>query len=281
MAQIQRYLSYLPGNAGEAPPRGPTDDPPDRRDEALLQLVPADGRSVYDIRHVIEAVADRDSVMELKGAYARNMVTAFARLDGRPVGFIANQPLRKGGMLDVPACEKAAHFIAVCDAFGLPLVSLIDIPGLAIGPAAEDSGIGRRSGRLFFEMASATVPLVSITLRKGYGGGYYAMGGGRGFNANASFAWPGAEICAMSIEGAVTVAYRRDYEAADKPQDRRRELVEGIRAQTGALHAAADYGIDEVIDPRDTRRLLIETFQRCAPRRPDNSPRRRRTISPI
>ena len=281
LQQIRRYLSYLPANAEEAPPRFVSDDPVDRRDEVLLELVPADGRQVYDVRRVIESVTDRGSVMELKSAYARNMVTAFARLDGQPVGFIANQPLRKGGMLDVAACEKAAHFIAVCDASGLPLVSLIDIPGLAIGPAAEDSGIGRRSGRLFFEMARATVPLVSITLRKGYGGGYYAMGGGRGFDPNASYAWPGAEICAMSIEGAVDVAYRKDCEAAADPAARRDELVAAIREQSGALDAAADYGIDDVIDPRDTRRVLINTFSRCAPRRPDTSPARRRTISPI
>ena len=281
MAVIRRYLSYLPSNASEAPPTMECDDPSNRTEEALLDLVPADSRQVYDMARVIELIADEGSVLELKPTYARNFITAFARLNGRPVGFIANQPLRKGGVLDVAACEKAAHFIAVCDAYGLPLVSLIDIPGLAIGPAAEDSGIGRRSGRLFFEMAQATVPLISITLRKGYGGGYYAMGGGRGFNPNASFAWPTAEICAMSIEGAVDVAYRRKYESAEDPAASRQSMIDRIRTQTNALNAASDYGIDDVIDPRDTRRHLIEVFSRCALRRPDTNPGRRRTISPI
>lgn len=281
LTAIQDFLSYLPANAGQPTPCNPLGRDTEADTEQLLALVPADGRQVYDMGAVIAAIADVGSVFEIKADYARNLLACFARLEGRSVGVIANQPQRKGGMLDTPACEKAAHFVALCDAFGLPLVSLIDIPGLAIGTAAEDSGIGRRSGRLFFEMAQATIPLVSITLRKGYGGGYYAMGGGRGFSPNASFAWPGAEICAMSIEGAVDVAYRKKYQAADDPGAARQAMIDDIRAQTSALHAAEDFGIDDVIDPRDTRRILLDIFNSCAPRRPDNSPPRRRTISPI
>ena len=278
---IKRYLSYFPKNSSEPLPILPCDDPTDRRDEKLLELVTANSRKVYDMRKVIKIIADKDSVFEKKPSYARNMVTCLARLGGRPVGFIANQPMNKGGILDVPACEKAAHFIALCDAFGIPLVSLIDIPGIAIGVAAEDTGIGRRSGRLFYEMAVATVPLVSVVLRKGYGGGYYAMGGGRGFDAVASFAWPTAEICAMSIEGAVDVAYKKKYQSSDDRKASRQAMIDDIKQQTSAIHAAQDFGIDDVIDPRDTRRLLIETFDSCPPRRPDRSPPRVRSISPI
>jgi len=184
-------------------------------------------------------------------------------------------------MLDSPACEKAAHFIGLCDAFGLPLVLLIDVPGFAIGSSAEMSGLGRRSGRLLFELGIATVPRVSIVLRKGYSGGYYAMGGGRSFEAEAAFAWPTAEICAMSIEGAVDVAFKRDYQSAEDPATARQALIDRIKGQTGALGAAEDFGIDEVIDPRDSRRLLIETFAQSAPRRPDRNPPRIRPISPI
>jgi propionyl-CoA carboxylase beta chain len=281
LAAIRRFLSYLPQNADQPPPVLPCDDPVDRRDEALLDLVPADSRRVYNMKKVIEAIADRDSVFELKPSYARNMITAFARLNGRPVGVFANQPMRKGGILDAPACEKAAHFIAMCDAFGLPLVSLIDIPGISIGPAAEDTGLGRRSGRLFFEMGIATVPLASVVLRKGYGGGYYAMGGGRAFDADIALAWPTAEICAMSIEGAVDVAYRKQYEAAADPAAARAALIAAIREQTSALDAASGFGIDDVIDPRDTRARLIATFDTCPDRRADPAPRRRRPISPI
>jgi propionyl-CoA carboxylase beta chain len=278
---IRKFLSYLPENASLPLPIIDCDDPVDRRDDELLDLVPASSRKVYDMRKVIGIIADKDSVFELKPGYARNMLTCFIRLGGRPVGVIANQPLRKGGILDSAACEKAAHFIALCDAFGLPLVSLIDIPGISIGSAAEDTGIGRRSGRLFFEMGIATVPHVSVVLRKGFGGGYYAMGGGRAFDADAAYAWPTAEICAMSIEGAVDVAYRKKYLAADDPDAARQAMIDDIKNQTGAIEAASDFGLDDIIDPRHTRQLLIETFNSCPPRRPDRSPARKRPISPI
>ena len=278
---IRQFLSYLPGNALGPKPLGSTDDSVDRREEKLLELVPADTRKVYDVRKVIDAIADAGSTFELKPTYARNIVTGFARLDGRPVGFVANQPLRLAGMLDARACEKAAHFIALCDAYALPLVFLIDVPGFAIGSAAERSGLGRRSGRLFFELGQATVPRVSIVLRKGYGAGYYAMCGGRSFEADACFAWPTAEICAMSIEGAVDVAFRRDFANADDPGAARADLIGRIRGETGAVNAAADFGVDEVIDPRDTRPILIQTFARCRDRKPNKSPPRHRPISPI
>jgi acetyl-CoA carboxylase carboxyltransferase component len=278
---IEKYLSYLPQNASQRPPVSACTDPIDRRDDELLDLVPANSRKVYDMRKVINIIADQDSVFELKPGYARNMLTCFARLNGKPVGIFANQPLRKGGVLDVAACEKAAHFIALCDAFGLPLVSLIDIPGISIGPAAEDTGIGRRSGRLFFEMGIATVPRVSIVIRKGYGGGYYAMGGGRAFDADAAYAWPTAEICAMSIEGAVDVAFKKQYTAAEDPDAARQSIIDNIKGETGAVHAASDFGLDDIIDPRHTRQLIIETFASCPSRRPDPSPPRSRPISPI
>jgi acetyl-CoA carboxylase carboxyltransferase component len=281
LSVIERFLSYLPQNASELPPVTDCEDPINRRDDNLFEIVPANSRKVYDMRKVINSIADSGSVFELKPGYARNMLTCFARLNGKPVGFFANQPLRKGGVLDVPACEKAAHFIAMCDAFGLPLVSLIDIPGISIGPAAEDTGIGRRSGRLFFEMGIATVPRVSVVIRKGYGGGYYAMGGGRAFDADAAFAWPTAEICAMSIEGAVDVAYKKQYQASEDPEAARQTMIDDIKNDTGAVNAAEDFGLDDIIDPRDTRKLLIETFASCPPRRPDRSPPRHRPISPI
>ncbi|MEH6589872.1 MAG: carboxyl transferase domain-containing protein [Halioglobus sp.] len=281
LAVIRRYLSYLPSNSSQALPVESCTDPVDRRCDELMDLVSANPRKVYDMRKVLKIIADADSVFEIKPGYARNMVTCFARLNGRPVGIFANQPLRKGGVLDAAACEKAAHFIALCDAFGLPLISLIDIPGLAIGPAAEDSRIARRSGRLFYEMAMATVPLVSVVLRKGYGGGYYAMGGGRAFAADAAYAWPSAEICAMSIEGAVDVAYRKKYQSADDPERARQQMIDEIKAQTGALNAAEGFGIDDVIDPGSTRQVLIETLAACPDRHPDRSPPRRRSISPV
>ncbi|GGC86583.1 methylmalonyl-CoA carboxyltransferase [Chelatococcus reniformis] len=278
---VKRYLSYLPSNARQPLPLGPPDDPLDRRAEALLDLVPANTRRVYDIRKVIDHVVDAGSSFEIKPTFARNIVTSLARLGGRPVGVIANQPMRLGGMLTSDACDKAAHFIAVCDAFGLPLVYLIDVPGFSIGSGAERTVLGRHSAKMVFELGQATVPRISVVLRKGYGLGYFAMCGGRSFGADASFAWPTAEICAMSIEGSVDVAYRQDYEKAADPAARRQELIDKIRADIGVLEAAGGFGIDDVIDPRDTRFQLISVLSRAPARRDNRQPPKFRSIVPI
>ncbi|MEQ8347714.1 MAG: carboxyl transferase domain-containing protein [Sneathiellaceae bacterium] len=282
LAAIRSYLSYLPSNAAAAPALGDASDPADRREEALLSLVPANLRRGYDVRPVLEAVADRDSVFEIRPTWARNIVTGFARLGGRPVGIVANQPKVAAGMIDTPACEKAAHFIAVCDAFGLPLVYLIDVPGNAIGSAAERSGLGRRSARMLYELGCATVPRFSVVLRRGYGGAFIMMNGGQpSFASEASFIWPTAEICAMSVEGSVDVAYRADYSAAADPEARRQELIDTIRSRLGPLRAAEHFHIDEVIDPRDTRAALIRALEDAPVRRPPKGYPRFRPISPI
>ena len=281
LAAVRRFLSYLPSNARQPLPVTATDDPVCRAEEELLEIIPTSPRKSYDVRRIIKLISDKGSVFEKKPSYARNIVTAFARLNGRPVGFVANQARHLAGMLDVKACEKASQFIGLCDAFGLPLVMLIDVPGFSIGSEAEKAGLGRRSGRMMFEMGQASVPRVSIVLRKGYGGGYYAMGGGTAFDNNATFAWPTAEICAMSVEGSVDIAYRKDFEAAQNPAARRQEIIDIFKSQLGALRAAEAFGIDEVIDPRQTRRILCDTFDRSPPRRPNRHPPRRRAISPI
>ncbi len=281
IAAARRFLSYLPTNAQRELPIIASDDPVERREEALLDLVPNNPRKSYDVRKVAALIADRDSVMELKPTYAANVVTLLARLGGRPVGFVANQPQRLGGMLDSNACDKMAHFIALCDAYGLPLVSLIDIPGFSIGSSAERTSLGRRSAKLIHEWGNASVPRVSIVLRKGYGLGYFAMAGGRSFSADASFAWPTAQICAMSVEGSVDVAFRKEYEAAPDPQAKRQEMIDRIRGQISSMRAAEGFGIDEIVDPRDTRRLLIEIFEAAPRRRPSDHPPKIRSIAPI
>jgi propionyl-CoA carboxylase beta chain len=277
----RRFLSYLPSNARLAAPAAACSDPADRRDEALLELVPAQMRKSYDVRKVVAAIADQGSVMEIKPTFAANIVTALARLDGRPVGFIANQPQRLGGMLDANACDKAAHFIALCDAFGLPLVSLIDVPGFSIGSSAERTSLGRRSAKLIYEWGHITVPRISVVLRKGYGLGYFAMCGGRSFDADAAFAWPTAEICAMSVEGAIDVAFRKHYMAAPDPMQRRQEMIDETRQRIGALRAGEGFGVDDVIDPRDTRRRLIDVLAQAPARRPNHLPPKFRSIVPI
>lgn len=277
-AAIRAFLSYLPSNARAPAPLGPATEP---LPHDLARLVPANTRRSYDMHRVIEAIADRQSLFEIKPTFARNVVTTLARLEGRPIGIVANQPSQMSGTLDAAACEKAARFVAFCDAFGLPLVFLVDIPGLLIGPAAERSTLGRRSAKLLFELGHATVPRISVILRKGYGLGYLAMAGGRSFEADACFAWPTAEICAMSVEGSVDVAFRRDYEGAPDPAARRRELIAAIRQEISPFKAAEGFGIDDVIEPGETRERIAEVLARAPARRPNPIPPKFRAISPI
>ena len=283
IAATRRFLSYLPSNASLPPPRVAPPEGSDARDRAekLLYAVPPNTRKNYDVRPVIALISDVDSVFEIKPTYARNMVTAFARMNGQPVGFIANQPLFLGGMIDANASEKAAHFVALCDAYALPLLYLIDVPGFAIGSEAEKTGLGRRSAKMLFELGHSTVPRISVVLRKGYGLGYVAMAGGRSFGADAAFAWPTAEICAMSVEGSVDVAYRKDYEAAPDPAKRRQEIIDEIRKNVNPLSAAEGFGIDDLIDPRDTRKRLLEVLARLPARKSANMPPKFRGIPPI
>jgi acetyl-CoA carboxylase carboxyltransferase component len=275
----RRFLSYLPGNARA--PMPVQEGTVGRIDDAILDLVPVSTRKAYDVRKVLAMVADAGSLFELKPTFAANIVTAFARLGGRPVGFIANQAQRLGGMLDSNACDKGSRFIAMCDAYGLPLISFIDVPGFSIGSAAERTSLGRRSAKLVFEWGHITVPRISVVLRKGYGLGYFAMCGGRSFAADACFAWPTAEICAMSIEGAIDVAYRKEYKAAPDPVARRLEMIAETRTRINALRAAEGFGIDDVIDPRDTRIRLAEVLAQTQPRRPNDHPPKFRSIVPI
>ena len=278
---VKRYLSFMPANAAELPPQIETHDPVDRSLGELLTLVPTNLRKPYDVRKVIQSIADVDSVMEIQPRYARNIVTSLGRLGGRAVGIVANQPMHLGGMLDTPSCEKAAHFIAVCDAYSIPLIFLVDVPGFSIGPQAEKTGLGRRSGRLLYELGSSTVPRLSVIMRKGYGAAFVAMNGGQpSFQAEACVAWPTAEICAMSVEGAVDVVYRRDYQSATDPAARRKELIDLFKSRLGAIRAAEHFHIDDVIDPRDTRKFLFDTLSRSRRRR-DHGFQKYRTISPI
>lgn len=281
LAAVRQFLAYLPANARAAAARIPSTDQADREEESLARLVPDNPRRAYDMRKAIHAIADLDSCFELRPTHARNLLTMLARLDGQPVGIIANQPMQMGGTLTAAACEKGAHFIALCDAFGLPLIYLIDVPGFLVGPAAEASGLARRSGRLLFELGQATVPRLSVVLRKGYGLAYIAMAGGRSFEADLCLAWPSAEICAMSVEGAVDVAYRKRIEADADPAAAREAMIARFRTQLGPLRAAEANGIDDIIDPRRTRAVLIRALARCAPRRTPRPSLRFRSISPI
>lgn len=278
---MRRYLSYLPSNSGQRPPAAAPDDPIDRREEALADIVPESSRRAYDMRRILDLVFDRDSVFETRPTHARNMVTAFARIGGQPVAIVANNPMFLAGMLDSKAAEKAARHIAIADAFGLPLIYFVDMPGIFVGSGAEATTLGLRSAKMLYELGVATVPRYSVMVRKGYGAGYYAMNGGRGFHADGCWVWPTSELCAMSIETALNVAYRRDWQNAPDPAARKAELEADIRKNLTALRAVEHFGVDDVIDPRDTRRVLAEAIAMAAPRPHDSGPPKKRAISPI
>jgi acetyl-CoA carboxylase carboxyltransferase component len=278
---IRTYLSFMPSNSEQAPPVIHSDDPLDRREVRLIDLVPDNPRRTYDMRKLLKLVVDEDSYFEIKPTHAKNMTTAFARIGGRPLAIIANNPQFLAGMLDAKGSEKAARHINIADAYGIPLVYFVDVPGIQVGSEAEAATLGLRSARLFYELGMSTVPRFSVMVRKGYGGGYYAMNGGRGFQADGCWVWPTSEICAMSIETALNVAYRRDWQNAPDPAARKAELEAEIRKKLTPLRAAEHFGIDDVIDPRDTRRVLGEALA-LSPLRPhDPGPKKVRAISPI
>ncbi|TXL81918.1 hypothetical protein FHP25_02300 [Vineibacter terrae] len=269
--KAKRYLSYFgpPRPSGEAP------DP-----TSLRSLVPDNPRRAYDVRKAIRGIADIDSVMELRGGFGRAMVTALARLDGRAVGVIANQPMFLAGAMDGPACEKAARFVQLCDAFDLPLLVLCDTPGLMVGPEIEQTGLVRRSGRLLSAMANATVPILTVVLRKAYGLGYYIMGS-RPFEPSILLAWPTAEFGGMGLEGAASIIYRRELDGIDDEEARtarHHRRTEELKQYNTALEVAGRFGYDDVIDPADTRAILLNTLSTL----PTTPPRalRKRTVEP-
>ena len=278
---IKRFLSYFPSNAGQSPPVVQSGDPVDRRDPWLLSAVPDNRKQPYDMRRIIISVADQDSTFEMKPKFARNILTILARLDGRPVGFIANQPRYMAGVIDTKAVDKAARFISLCDAFNLPLVFFIDTPGFLPGPASERQGLVRHSGKLLYELGMSSVTKIAIVTRKAYGLGYFAMCGGRSFNADYSVGWPTSEYCAMGIEGAVNIVYRREIEAASDPEKKRRELLTYFRSRINALSGASGFGVDDIIDPRDTRPLLIQILETMGSERRDYMPPKKHGIVPI
>jgi acetyl-CoA carboxylase carboxyltransferase component len=260
--QVRRFLSYLPSSNLEPPPWVPTDDPFDRDVEGLDKLVPANPRQAYDVRKVIQRIADRGSWFEIKPAWAKNIVVGFARMAGHAVGIVANQPMFKGGILDVDAADKAARFIRMCDAFNVPLVYLMDVPGFLVGSDVEKEGIIRHGAKMLYATAEATVPKITIVMRKAYGAGYFVMCG-KGYNPDLIVAWPFAEISVMGPEGAVNIIFNKVVEAAENPDETRAELVARIRETISPYVAAGWAMIDDVIEPADTRRVIVQGLEQA------------------
>jgi len=262
IALVRRFLSYLPSSNGAAPPDQDTGDPGDRLVVGLDQLVPANPRAAYDVKKVIKAVFDRDSWLEIKPTWAKNIVVGLARAGGHSVGVVANQPTQKGGILDSDSADKAARFIRMCDAFNVPLVYLMDVPGFLVGSQVEKDGIIRHGAKMLYATAEATVPKVTVIMRKAYGAGYYVMCG-KGYAPDTIVAWPFAEISVMGPEGAVNIIFNKQIEGADDPEATKAQLIEAIRAQISPYVAAGWAMIDDVIDPAETRRVIVHAIEQA------------------
>ncbi|WP_116027050.1 acyl-CoA carboxylase subunit beta [Thermomonospora umbrina] len=261
LEDVRYLLSFLPANNREAPPTTPTADPPDRRNDRLLDVIPAEANRAYDVRTVIEEIVDDTEYFEVHEAWAPNIVCAFARMGGRPVGIVANQPAHLAGVLDIQASEKAARFVQCCDAFNIPLISLVDVPGFLPGVDQEHQGIIRHGAKLLYAYCNAGVPRVQLIMRKAYGGAYIVMDS-RSIGADLSLAWPGNEIAVMGAEGAANVIFRREIAAADDPQAVREQRIKEYREELMHPYYAAERGlVDDVIDPRETRSVLIRALE--------------------
>jgi acetyl-CoA carboxylase carboxyltransferase component len=262
IAAVRRFLSYLPSSNNEAPPVHDTGDPPDRLVDGLDKIVPTSPRAAYDVKRVIKAVFDRDSWFEIKPAWAKNIVIGFARVGGNAIGVVANQPMQKGGILDSDSADKAARFIRMCDAFNVPLVYLMDVPGFIVGSQVEKDGIIRHGAKMLYATSEATVPKVTVIMRKAYGAGYYVMCG-KGYQPDLIVAWPLAEISVMGPEGAVNIIFNKQIEASSNPDETRGQLVSAIRDQINPYLAAGWAMIDDVIDPAETRRVIIRGLEQA------------------
>jgi acetyl-CoA carboxylase carboxyltransferase component len=257
--QIRRFLSYLPPSVFETPPVEPSDDPHDRHEEELLSIVPRDRRRPHDIRRILELIMDRGSFFEIGRYQGRSLVTGLARLGGRPVGVMGGDPRHLGGAIDGPAADKMTRFVDFCDTFHLPVVNFVDNPGFLIGVAAEKAGTIRRGARAMFSVYQASVPWCSIIVRKVFG----VAGAAHGNHSklNLRYAWPSGEWGSLPIEGGVEAAYKRQLEAAEDPEALRREIEEKLAAVRSPFRTAEFFGIEEIIDPRDTRPLLCEWLE--------------------
>ena len=253
---IRRFLSYLPSNVWQIPPRQPSTDDPNRREEELISIIPRDRRRGYDVRHLIRLVLDRDSFFEIGRYYGRPLLTGLARLDGYPVGVLASDPMQGGGGLDAPASEKMTRFIDLCDTFHLPCINFVDQPGFLIGTAAERAGTIRYGVRALSAVFQASVPWVSIIVRRVFG-----VAGAAHANTeklNLRYAWPSGDWGSLPIEGGVMAAYKRDIESASDPEARRHEIEAKLDSLRSPFRTAEAFGIEEIIDPRDTRPLACE-----------------------
>ncbi len=261
LEQIRRFLSYLPANAWEAPPIIAARDPADRREEALLSIIPREQRKTYDMRELVRLVVDAGSFFEISRRYGGSVITGFARLRGRPVGVLASDPKYYGGGLTGDAAEKATRFIDTCDAFSVPVMNLVDQPGFVIGTASERANTMRRGARMLSAVRQARTPWVSILVRKVYG--IAGAGHGDGARLNLRYAWPSGNWGSLPIAGGLEAAYRRELEAAEDPVALRAQIEGRLTRVVSPFRTAERFSVEEIIDPRDTRPILCDWAERA------------------
>ena len=278
LAGVRRLLGFLPSNNAEDPPFAASGDDPARQEEDLLTLVPSEGNRPYDVREVIYRIADEGDFMEVHELFAANIVVGFARMGGRPVGIVANQPMVLAGSLDINASRKAARFVRFCDAFNVPVVTLVDTPGYLPGTTQEYGGIIIHGAKMLYAYSEATVPKVTVILRKSVGGAYIAMGS-KSLRGDMNFAWPTGEVAVMGADGAVNVVYREELANAEDAEARRKELIEEYTTKFANPYIPAGRGfLDDVIDPRETRWKIIRSLEMLQNKADRNPPKKHGNI---
>jgi propionyl-CoA carboxylase beta chain len=278
LALIRELLSFIPDNNMEDPPEKETNDPPDRTCEELNFMVPDDPNLPYDIRRIVREVVDDGYFFEVHEQYAKNIIVGFARLEGKSVGIVANQPDHLAGVLDINSSDKGARFVRFCDAFNIPLITLEDVPGFLPGVAQEHGGIIRHGAKLLFAFAEATVPKITLITRKAYGGAYCVMAS-KHIRADINYAYPTAEIAVMGPEGAVKIVYGRELGESENPQAQRKEKIDEFREKFANPYVASEKGyVDEVIEPKYSRPKLIAALRMLANKRDKNPPKKHGNI---
>jgi acetyl-CoA carboxylase carboxyltransferase component len=277
MKLIRKLLSYIPQNNLEEPPLSPNDDPIDRLEDGLNDIIPDSPNKPYDMYEVIGAVIDNGEFLEVHADYAKNIIVGFARMNGQSVGIVANQPKFLAGVLDINASRKAARFVRFCDAFNIPLLTLVDVPGFLPGTGQEYGGVITHGAKLLYAYGEATVPKVTVTLRKSYGGAHIVMSC-KQLRGDINYAWPTAEIAVMGADGAVEVLYSKEI-SAEKDPEKLAELVADKKKEYNDLftnpYVAARYGyIDDVIEPRNTRFRVIRALQQLQTKKLQNPPKK-------
>ncbi|MDP3058061.1 MAG: carboxyl transferase domain-containing protein, partial [bacterium] len=261
LTEVRRLLSYLPSNNLDSAPLVMSEDNASRRLEKILEILPAEANKSYDVREVIVEIVDDQEFMEVQAYYAENIVVGFSRMNGQSVGIVANQPKVIAGSLDINASDKAARFVRFCDSFNIPLVTLVDVPGYLPGVSQEYGGVIRHGAKLLYAYSEATVPKITVILRKDYGGAYLAMCS-RSLGADVVYAFPSAEIAVMGPEGAANIIYKDEISNAENPIEMRKAKIQEYREQFANPYIAASRGmVDDIIDPRDTRRLVINALE--------------------